>query len=230
MLLFAALIGAGAVSLATSYAFGDSFDKKHSLHRNIRTAPFFYAAYGGQILLACTVVLLGSSHFLGVLTEYVQVLAGILLPSAVLFLALLCNDKDVLGPWVNKSWQNVLVFTIVGVLVILSFILVVSALFPSVSGKLLTEVFFAAGFAVALFVVTPALLIMRSRRVKAGGSRDRLADVRELDRKTWRMPRLELLAAPKMSSMRRLGLLTLRGYLVIAAVLVAVKLFSGFVH
>jgi Mn2+/Fe2+ NRAMP family transporter len=31
----------------------------------------------------------------------VQILAGVLLPSATVFLLLLCNDREVLGPWVN---------------------------------------------------------------------------------------------------------------------------------
>ena len=43
-------------------------------------------------------VLLASSSVLGTLTQWVQVPAGILLPSAILFLVLLCNDKQVLTP------------------------------------------------------------------------------------------------------------------------------------
>lgn len=34
-------------------------------------------------------------------TAGVQALAGILLPSATVFVLLLCNDQAVLGPWVN---------------------------------------------------------------------------------------------------------------------------------
>lgn len=230
MLLVAALLGAGAVSLSTSYALGDSFEQRHSLHRTPRAAPFFYAVYVGQIVLACAVVLFGSSHFLGVLTEYVQVLAGILLPSAVLFLTLLCNDKDILGPWVNKTWQNAVDFTIVGVLVILSLILVVSTLFPSISGKLLAEVLFSAGFAVTIAGVLPVLRVAKRRRVAAGGDADRLADARHLDRDTWRMPPLDQLRAPTVSAIRRVGLLGMRFYLIAAAVLVAVKVFSTLVH
>jgi Mn2+/Fe2+ NRAMP family transporter len=45
---------------------------------------------------------------LGLITEGVQVLAGVLLPSATVFLLLLCNDKDVLGPWVNGWAVNLL--------------------------------------------------------------------------------------------------------------------------
>jgi hypothetical protein len=48
-----------------------------------------------------------------------------------------------------------------------------------------------------------------------------------LDRNTWRMPPLEELIAAQMSPQRRFGLLFLRGYLILAALLVAVKLFSS---
>jgi hypothetical protein len=37
----------------------------------------------------------------------VQALAGVLLPSATVFLLLLCNDQAVLGPWVNRGPLNV---------------------------------------------------------------------------------------------------------------------------
>jgi Mn2+/Fe2+ NRAMP family transporter len=227
MLLVAAVLGAGAVSLSTSYAFGDTFERKHSLHRTPRTAPVFYGVYAGQILLACTVVLGGSEHFLGVLTEYVQVLAGILLPSAVLFLTMLCNDKDILGPWVNRTWQNVLCFTIVGVLVVLSLILVISSLYTSVNGVVLSEALFGLAAAVTAFVIAPLLLRSRVRRIASGGPRDRLADVKQMDRNSWRMPPLEELTEAKMSAQRRLGLMFLRGYLIVAALLVAIKIFSG---
>ena len=43
---------------------------------------------------------------LGLLTNAVQTLAGVLLPSATVFLLLLCNDKAVLGPWVNTRGMN----------------------------------------------------------------------------------------------------------------------------
>ena len=45
MLLDASIIGASAVTLSTSYAFGDVFNIKHSLHRSFRDAKSFYASY-----------------------------------------------------------------------------------------------------------------------------------------------------------------------------------------
>jgi Mn2+/Fe2+ NRAMP family transporter len=46
----------------------------------------------------------------------VQALAGVLLPSASVFLLLLCNEKEVLGPWVNPRWLNITASVIIGVL------------------------------------------------------------------------------------------------------------------
>jgi Mn2+/Fe2+ NRAMP family transporter len=57
------------------------------------------------VLAAAAVVLIPQVP-LGLLTTAVQALAGILLPSATVFLLLLCNDREVLGPLVDARWQG----------------------------------------------------------------------------------------------------------------------------
>ena len=52
VLLDASIIGAAAVTLSTSYAFGDVFNIKHSLHRKFRDAKAFYASYTAIVVLA----------------------------------------------------------------------------------------------------------------------------------------------------------------------------------
>jgi len=229
MLVIAALVGAGAVSLSTSYAFGDSFSRFHSLHRTIRKAPLFYGAYGAQIALTCLVVALGTNAFLGTATQYVQVLAGILLPSAVLFLVLLCNDTDVLGPWVNGPLVNFLAITIVAVLIVLSLDLSISTMFPQINGVRLTVICFvgAGGLAVLL---TPSILWAKRRRIARGDVVDQRAAVQALDRATWRMPRLDRLPKPRKTLLRTVSVYGLRAYLVVAVTVVGVKVFSPFVH
>jgi hypothetical protein len=49
------------------------------------------------------------------------------------FLLLLCNDPEVLGPWRNPGWLNVLASVIVAVLVLLSLILMATTVFPTVN-------------------------------------------------------------------------------------------------
>ena len=80
-LLDAAVIGAFAVSLSSAYAIGDVLGLNHSLHRGIGQAKGFYAVYAALIGGAATIVLIPGSP-LGLITEGVQVLAGVLLPSA----------------------------------------------------------------------------------------------------------------------------------------------------
>ena len=46
-----------------------------------------------------------------------------------MFLLLLCNDKEVLGPWVNRPWLNALAGLVVSVLLALSLILMTTTVF-----------------------------------------------------------------------------------------------------
>ncbi|HLV98706.1 MAG TPA: divalent metal cation transporter [Ktedonobacterales bacterium] len=211
-LIDAALIGAAAVTLSTSYAFGDLFNIKHSLHRSLRDGWHFYAIYSVLVLAAAGIVLLPNAP-LGLLTLMVQVLAGILLPSATVFLLLLCNDKAVLGPWVNPTWLNILASLIVGVLVELSLILAATTLFPSIDAVALT-VWLSVALVFGL-LVTGVLLLRHVRRAAHTEP--------SLPRVTWRMPPLDQLPKPMATVGRTIGLLVLRGYLLIAVVLVAIK-------
>ena len=228
ILVDASIIGACAVTLASSYAFGDTFNLKHSLHRKVADAKGFYSVYVLQVALAAAIVLIPNAP-LGTLTEYVQVLAGVLLPSATLFLLLLCNDKGVLGPWVNRLWLNVVTTFIIVVLVVLSLILTVNVLFPTLDVPTMTAVLFVA-MVVVMLVGGLVGLIVRRRRVAAGQSVDALADVRHLDRQTWRMPPLALVSRPVKTRFRTICLVSLRSYLIVAMVMIAIKLATAIIH
>jgi Mn2+/Fe2+ NRAMP family transporter len=59
------------------------------------------------------------------------VLAGLMLPSAIIFLQLLLNDKEVLGErFANKPWNNVVNWSIVILLFILSLLLAAQVAVP----------------------------------------------------------------------------------------------------
>ena len=53
-------------------------------------------------------------------------MAGLILPSAIIFLRLLLNDRELLGDrWVNPPWNNYINWTIIVVLFALSLLLAV---------------------------------------------------------------------------------------------------------
>ncbi len=217
ILLNASIIGACAVSLSTSYAFGDVFKVNHSLHRKVNEAKLFYGTYAVTVALAGAIVLIPNAP-LGLLTFAVQALAGILLPSATVFLVLLCNDREVLGPWVNKPWLNAVAAVIVGLLVMLSLILAATTLFPNLDAILLSEVLGIILIA-GLLVMGAVALVQRMRK----GPDPELAALARMEKETWQMPPLAELRKPTWSITRKIGMFTLRAYLVIAVILLVVK-------
>jgi Mn2+/Fe2+ NRAMP family transporter len=215
ILLFdASIVGASAVTLATSYAFGDMFGLRHSLHRRLSEAKLFYTSYAAMVAVAAAIVLIPHAP-LGLITTAVQALAGILLPSATVFLVLLCNDRAVLGPWVNKLWLNLVATFIVSVLLVLSLILVVTTVVPSID---VTRLVIALSSLMALALAVGGVWIWWGQR---GAVRE--PEVSRVERENWRMPALALLERPKWSMARRVAMLVMVGYLVVAVALLAVK-------
>jgi len=214
ILLNASIIGAAAVTLATSYAFGDVFGAHHSLHRSFREAKFFYGMFSAMVLLAAGIVIIPGAP-LGIITTGVQALAGVLLPSATVFLLLLCNDKEVLGPWVNRPWLNVVSGVIVSILLMMSLVLMATTLFSSVN---VTDLALVLGGVLLVGYAVVAVVLIRGH-----SRRPATPPISKERRANWRMPPLNLLSRPKWSRGRVLGMYALRGYLVLAVILLLVK-------
>lgn len=216
LLLNSSLIGAAALTLSTSYAYGDVFKVNHSLHRKWSEAKGFYTIYTVMIVLAAGIVLIPNAP-LGLMTILVQALAGVLLPSATVFLVLLCNDPHILGPWVNKPWQNTLSIIIVGVLVMLSLILAATTIFPNLDVNMLVYIL-GSILVVTLLIVGVVQFFHRKKGVDESAM--------QLDRMTWRMAPLSELPEGVSSKGRTFGMVTLRLYLIVAVVLLVIKAFQ----
>ena len=52
-----------------------------------------------------------------------------------MFLLLLCNDRAVLGPWVNSRGTNMFTSAVIAVLISLSVVLTASVVFPGIAGR-----------------------------------------------------------------------------------------------
>ena len=214
-LIDASIIGASAVSLATAYALGDVLALKHSLHRKATDAKGFYLVYSGLIAAAAVLVLIPGVP-LGLITMGVQTLAGVLLPSATVFLLLLCNDRQVLGPWVNGRWTNLFTGAVIAILVLLSVVLTASVLYPDITGETIL-VILGGGGATAL-VVAGATLLFGKNAVVAEPVLDRAL------RPGWRMPPLTQLAPNRITGATRLWMIVLRGYLLVAVGMVLFRI------
>jgi hypothetical protein len=154
---------------------------------------------------------------LGVITEAVQALAGILLPSASMFLLLLCNDRAVLGPWCNRPWLNVLAVVIEAVLLLLSLILMATTVFPNIN---VTTFALVGGTVMLVALIVFGALVLWARGRGAGGPAAQEWDV---PKEQWTMPPIALLSRPPQSAGRRAAMLAMEGYLLLAIVLLIVK-------
>ncbi len=228
------LIGANLTALTIGYTLGDvtSGRMRHSLHWKPGQAPFFYALYAVLVALAAAVTLAWADQ-LGVVINGVEALNGILLPSALVFLVLLANDRAVLGPWVNGTAHNWACGIIVWAVTTFSLAPVVTTFYPNVTLRQIVIAFLAC---TALGVAAAAVIWRRpsrgrraapaadaGRRPPGMGRAERRAALRER-RLAWRTPRIDTLERPAASAARWVGLLTLRAYIVFAVVVVVIKL------
>jgi len=125
----AGFLGAICISLASSWAFGEVFGWAHSLNNKIKEAPWFYAYYFFDLLLAGVVVMIPKAPLV-LITLFVQVIATTLLPAALVFLILLLNDKKTMGNYRNTLFENVTNIGIVFAIIVMSTLYGVSTIFP----------------------------------------------------------------------------------------------------
>jgi Mn2+/Fe2+ NRAMP family transporter len=130
LMINAAVLGTTTISLSSAWAYGEVRGWPHSLQKPVREAPAFYGVYVLCVMAAAGIVLIPGAP-LQLIILSVQVLAGIMLPSAIIFLQLLLNDKEVLGErFANKQWNNVVNWTIVILLFVLSLLLAAQVAVP----------------------------------------------------------------------------------------------------
>ena len=228
------LIGANLTAMTTTYTLGDVRPKmRHSLHDKPRQAPWFYGLYAALIGASAFVTLLWGND-LDVVINGVEALNGILLPSALIFLILLANDKPLLGPWANSTAHNWVVGVIAWIVTTFSLAPLVTTFYPSLTLRQISSAFIACA-AIGMASVA-ALLWYRSprrpgpepgpaeNRRPPGMPRAEWRQVLRERRAAWVTPAIDTLERPTMSMGRRIGLVALRGYIIFAIVIMVIKL------
>lgn len=131
LMVNAGILGSTAISLSSAWAYGEVRGVPHSLQLPFHQAKGFYLIYALCVFSAAGIVLIPNAP-LQLIIVSVQVLAGLMLPSAIIFLQLLLNDKALLGDrWVNKPWNNRINWTIIVILFALSLLLAVQVVLPN---------------------------------------------------------------------------------------------------
>ncbi|WP_298289209.1 divalent metal cation transporter [Thiomonas sp.] len=133
-LMEAGLIASIVITASSAWAIGEAFDIPRSINAPPRQAVWFYAPALAGTTLAAAVVLLPHVP-LGFLNLSVQVIATVFMPSALLFLLLLLNDRELMGEYVNTPLRNALSWAVMTGLIVCNVLYGIATLFPHAFGN-----------------------------------------------------------------------------------------------
>jgi Mn2+/Fe2+ NRAMP family transporter len=122
-LLGASLLAAGVLPLATTYMLSEALGFERGVSRSWSEAPIFMGILTGLIVLGAAVALVPGLPLIPVLVG-VYVLNGILLPVELFAILRLVNDRELMGPHVNKPIYNFFAWTIAIGVSVLSLVLI----------------------------------------------------------------------------------------------------------
>lgn len=120
-LLGASLLAAGILPLATTYMLSESLGFERGVSRSWQEAPVFMGVFTVLIVFGAVIALIPGLPLISVLVG-VYVINGLLLPIELLAIVALINNREIMGNYVNGRFHNILVWTIVVAVSLLSLI------------------------------------------------------------------------------------------------------------
>ncbi|MGI6310745.1 MAG: NRAMP family divalent metal transporter [Bacteroidales bacterium] len=123
-LFVASVFSATILPLATAFYVCEAFGFEAGIDKSLDEAREFYILYTGILVLSAAIILIPNAPLISI-SIWSQVLNGILLPVVLVSMILLINNKKIMGNYTNKPFQNIIGWTAVGMLVLMSVALLV---------------------------------------------------------------------------------------------------------
>jgi Mn2+/Fe2+ NRAMP family transporter len=128
-LLNASVFAASILPLTTAYSICEGLGWERGVNNTFAEAPQFYTLYVGIIALAAAVVLVPGAPLLAIM-YLSQVANGILLPFILIFMLVLINRSELMGPYRNSRTFNLIAWATTIVMIALTLALVVVSFLP----------------------------------------------------------------------------------------------------
>jgi Mn2+/Fe2+ NRAMP family transporter len=121
----ASLFAASILPISTAYAVCEGLGFESGLDKKFHEAPVFYWLYTLLIVLGAGVLLVPRLPlvYVAVLS---QVANGVVLPLVLIFMLMLTNDPELMGEHVNSRAFNVIAWTTVVVMIVLTILMVLT--------------------------------------------------------------------------------------------------------
>jgi len=126
-LLNASLFAASILPLSTSYVICEALGFESGIDRKFGEAKIFYGLYTALIVVGAALILIPRAPLVRI-AVLSQVANGILLPLVLVFILLLVNRRDLMGDQVNSRAFNWVAWTSTIAMIVLTIILVYTAI------------------------------------------------------------------------------------------------------
>lgn len=127
-LFIASIFSATILPVATAFYVCEAFGFEAGIDKKWKEAPQFYWLFTIIIILGAAIILIPNAPLIAI-TLWSQIANGLLLPVVLVCMILLVNNKEVMGEYVNKPWQNIIGWGTIIILIGLSVTLLISPLF-----------------------------------------------------------------------------------------------------
>jgi Mn2+/Fe2+ NRAMP family transporter len=132
-LFVASIFSATILPLAAAFYICEAFGFEAGINKRFHEAPQFYFLFTAMIVIAVGVILIPGAPLIAI-TIWTQVLNAILLPVVLICMVRLAGNRRVMGHYANNRFQSAVGWTITGILIVLSALLIVSPLLELLGG------------------------------------------------------------------------------------------------
>ena len=126
-LFVASVFSATILPLATAFYICEAFGFEAGIDKRIDQAPQFYSLFAFIIGVSGLIILIPNAPLIKI-TIWTQIINAILLPVVLISMINMVNDKYVMGEHVNNRFQNIIGWSTVIILIVLTALLLIAPL------------------------------------------------------------------------------------------------------
>jgi Mn2+/Fe2+ NRAMP family transporter len=127
-LFIASIFSATILPVATAFYVCEAFGFEAGIDKKWKEAPQFYWLFTFIIIIGAAIILIPNAPLI-LITLWSQVANGVLLPVVLLCMILIVNNKEVMGKYINNTFQNIVGWSTIIILTGLSVVLLGTSIF-----------------------------------------------------------------------------------------------------
>lgn len=118
-LFIASVFSATILPLATSFYICQAFGFEAGIDKRVEEAPQFYTLFASIMTFGVAIILIPNAPLIQI-TIWTQIINAVFLPLVLISMVMMVNNKDIMGEFVNNKFQNVIAWSLTGIVIVLS--------------------------------------------------------------------------------------------------------------